>query len=83
MSGGKYFEWIIIYYAIDIGGSKKKSFRSLDRNIIPLCASKIVLLDSSAYSKRDASGDATSSGYSNLPSPTVNLTLNGSDFSGR
>ena len=83
MSGGKYLEWIIIYFALDIGVSKKKTFISHDKNLAPLCASEIVLLNSSFYSNRDAAGDDTSHGYSNLSPPTVSLTLNGSDFSGR
>ena len=83
MSVGKYFECILIYYALGIGFSKKKYFRSQDINLSPRRASEIVLLNSNSDSQRDASGDDASSGYSSLSPPTVNLTLYGSDFSGR
>ena len=83
MSGGEYLECILIYSAPDIGVSKKKSFRSYDKNIAPLCASENVLLNSSFYFKIYAAGYDAYSGYSNLPPTTVNLTMNGSAFSGR
>ena len=83
MSGGKYFECILVYYAFDIGVSKKKYFRSQDINISPLHASKIVLLNNIIDSKRDAAGDDASSGCSSLSPPTVSMNLYGSDFSGR
>ena len=83
MSGEKYFECILIYSALDIGVSRKKTFRSQDINIAPCRASEIVPLKSSSDPKRDASEDDTSSGYSSLSPPTVSLTLYGSDFSER
>ena len=46
MSGGEYFECILIYSALDIGVSNKRYFRSKDINIAPLSASEIVLLNS-------------------------------------
>ena len=58
MSGGKCFEWIIVYSTLDIRVSKKKSFVSHDRNFAPLCASDIVIFNISFYFKRDAAGDA-------------------------
>ena len=79
MSGGEYFEWIRIYYALDIGVS---TFRSYDRNLVTLCASEIVIFNNSFYSKRYAAGDAVSSGDSSLSPSTVNLTLNSYEFSG-
>ena len=82
MSGGKYFEFILIYFVLDIGVSKKKCFRSQDINLPPLRASEIVLLNKSFESIRDDAGDDTSLGYSSLSSPTVSLTLYGFDFSG-
>ena len=60
MSGGKYFECILMYYTLDIGVSKKKNFRSQDINLAPLRASEIVLLNSSFESKRDAADDDAS-----------------------
>ena len=42
-----------------------------------------MILNISFYSKRDAAGGDTSSGYSSRSPPTVSLTLHGSDFSGR
>ena len=82
MSGGKYFECILIYSALDIGVSKNKYFRSQEINIEPHHASKIVLLTIIFDSKRDAAGDDAPSEYSSLSPPTVSLTLYGSDFSG-
>ena len=82
MYGGKYFEWIIIYSALDIGVTKKKYFILHDKNIAPLCASEIVILNSSFDSKIYVDGDNISSVYYNLSSPTVNLNLNGYDSSG-
>ena len=82
MSGGEYFVWILIYSTVDIGVSNKKPFRSHDKNLAPLCASKNFPLNSVSDSKRDADVDAASSGYTNLLLPTVNLTLKGSGFSG-
>ena len=79
---GNCFECILIYSALDIVFSKKKYFRSQDINIAPRRASEIVLFKSSFYSKRDASGDDSSSGYSILSPLTINLTLYGSGFSG-
>ena len=72
-----------MYYALDIGVSKKKSFRSQDINLAPLRVSEMVLLNSSFYSKRDDAGDDASPGYSSLSPPTVILMLYGYDFSGR
>ena len=72
-----------MYSALDIGVSKKKYFRSQEIHLAPLRASEMVLLNSSFDSKRDDAGDDTSSGYSSLLQPTVNLTMYGSDFSGR
>ena len=69
--------------ALDIGVSRKNNFRSQDINLAPLRASEIVLLNSSFYSKRDASGDDASSRYSIMSPPTVSLILYGSGFSGR
>ena len=83
ISGGKYFECIPMYSALDIWFSKKKYFSSQDINIAPLRASAMVLLISSFYSKRDAAGDDATSGYSSLSPPNVNLNLYGSDFSGQ
>ena len=82
MSGGKYFECIFMYSALDMG-FPRKSFSSQDINLAPLRASEMVLLNSSFDPKRDASGDNASSGYSSLSPPTFNLTLYGYDFSGR
>ena len=82
-SGGKYFQCILIYSALDIGVSKKKYFRSQGINLAPLPASEIVLLNSSFYSKIDAAGDDASSGYSSLSAPTVSMTIYGSNFSGQ
>ena len=62
---------------------QEKYFISQGINLAPRRASEIVILKSSFYSKRDAAGDDASSGYSNLSPPTVNLTMNVSDFSGR
>ena len=81
MSGGKYFDCILIYSALDIGFSKKKYFRSQDINIAPCRESEIVILKRNFYSKRDADGDDASSGYSSLYPPTVSLTIYGSGFS--
>ena len=72
-----------MYSALGIAFSKKKSFRSQDINLAPVRTSEMVLLNSSFDSTRDADGDDVSSGYSSISSPTVNLTLYGSDFSGR
>ena len=72
-----------MYSTIDIGVSRKRSFRSQDINLIPLCASEMVLLNSSFDSKIDAAGDDASLGYSSLSPPTINLNLYGSDFRGR
>ena len=72
-----------MYSALGIGVSKKTNFRSQEINLAPLRAYEMVLLNSSFYSKRDAVGDDESSGYLILPSPTVNLNMYGSDFSGR
>ena len=83
MSGGKYFECILIYSALDIGVSKNKYFRSQEINIEPHHASKIVLLKIIFDSKRDAAGDDASSGYYSLSPPTVILNLYGSYLSGR
>ena len=82
MSGGKCFEWILIYSAVDIGVYKKKIFLSHDRNLAPMCASDIMLLNSSFDSKTDAARYDASSGYYNLSTHTINMTINGSDFSG-
>ena len=82
MFGGKYFECILIYSALDIGFSKKKYFRSQEINLAPRRAYEIFLLNSSFYYKRDTAGDDASSGYSILSPPTVILTLYGSVFSG-
>ena len=83
MSGGKYFEYILVYFDLDIGISRKKYFRSQDINLAPQRASGIMVLKSSFDSKRDAAGDNASSGYSNISFPTVNMALNVFDFSGR
>ena len=83
MSVGKYFECILIYSAIDIGFSKKQSFRSQDINLAPGISSEIVLLNSSFDSKKDAAGDEASSGYLSMSPPTINLNLYNSYFSGR
>ena len=66
-----------------LGFPIKRYFRSQDINIAPLSASEILILNRIFYSKRDASGDDASSGYSSLSPPTVSLTLYGSGFSGR
>ena len=42
-----------------------------------------MILKSVFYYKRDAEDNDKSSGYYNLYPPTVNLNMNGSDFSGR
>ena len=68
--------------ALDIGVSKKNPSYHMIEILNPLCASDIVILNSSFGYKRDAAGDATFSGYYNMSPPTVNLNLNGSDFSG-
>ena len=83
MSGGKYFEFSIIYYALDIVVPQNKSLRSHNINLVPWRAYEIVLLKSIFDSKIDAAGDDTSSSYYNMSPPTDNMTLNGSDFSGR
>ena len=83
MSGGKHFECILIYSALDIGVTEKKFFGSQDINLAPRHASEIVLLKSSLDSKRYAAVYDASSGYYNLSTPTVNLTLNSSYFSGQ
>ena len=59
MSGGKYFECILMYSALDIGVSRKKNFRSQDINLAPLCASEMVLLNSVFDYKRDAAVNDT------------------------
>ena len=82
MSGGKYFQCIHIYSALDIVVSKKKSFRSQEINLSPRRASEIVPLKSSFYPKGDASGNDTSYGYSSLSPPTMNIIIDGSDFIG-
>ena len=82
MSGGKYFEPILIHSALDIRVSKKNHSRSQDINLAPLRASEIVLLNSIFDSKRGDAGEDASSGYSSLSTPTGSLTLYGSDFSG-
>ena len=66
-----------------MGVSNKKSFRLHDKNIAPLCTSEIVLLNHILDSKRGAVGDATSSRYSIISPPTINMTLKGSEFSVR
>ena len=48
-----------------------------------MCASYIVLFNSSFGYKKYASGDAASSRYSNMSPHNVKLTLKGSDFSGQ
>ena len=48
-----------------------------------MCASEIVIFNSSFYSKRYAAGEDTYSGYYNMSPTNGNLTLNGYDFSGR
>ena len=83
MSGGKYFEHIIICSALDIGVSKKKYFMSEDINLAPLREYEIVQLNRIFDSKRDSAGDDASSRYSSLSPPTVSITLYGSGFSGR
>ena len=83
MSGWKYFACTLMYSALEIGVSKKKSFSSQDINIAPLPTSEIVLLNRSFDSKRDAAGDDTSSGYSIMSPPTFNMNLYGYDFSWR
>ena len=83
MSVGGYFKYILVYSSLDIGVPKKKSFRSQDINLAPWRASKIVLLNSIFDSKMDSTDDDASSVYSSLYPPNVNLTLYGSDFSGR
>ena len=82
MSDVKYFECMLMYFAIDMRVSKKKYFRSQDINLAPLSASGMVLLNSSFDSKIYAAGDDKSSGYSILSPPTVSLTLYASGFSG-
>ena len=83
MSVGRYFEFILIYYALGIGVSKKRSFQSQDINFSPWRAYEIVLLNISFDSKGDAAGDAAPSGYSSMSPTTVNMNLYGFDFSGR
>ena len=83
MSGGKYFEWILVYFSLVVGVYSKKSFISHNKNLSPLCASEIVIFNINFYSKRDDSVYDASYRYSNLSPPTVNMTLNGSDFIGR
>ena len=83
MSGGKYFECILVYSAIDMWVSRKKYFRSQEINLPTMRASEMVVLNSNFESKRDAAGDNASSWYSSLSPRTVNLVRNGSDFSGR
>ena len=83
MYGEKYSECILIYSYLDIGFYKEQSFRSQDINLAPWRASEILIMNSSFYSKGGASGDNASSGYSSLSPPTANMTLYGSDFSGR
>ena len=82
MSGGKYFEWILRSSDLNIGVSKKKYFLSNDRNLAPLCASEISLLNSVFGYNKDAAGNAKLYEYFNLLPPNFNLTLNSSDFSG-
>ena len=62
---------------------QEEYFISQNINLAPQRASEIVLLKSSFDSKRDSAGDDASLGYSNLYPHTVNMTLNGYDFSGR
>ena len=83
ISGGKYFECILIYSALYIRVFRKKYFRSQGINLAPLRESEIVLLNRSFDSKRDAAGDDASSGYSSLSPTTVSLTMYGSNFRGR
>ena len=61
----------------------RKYFISHDKNLAPLCAYEMFLLNSGFDSKIDAAGCDELSGCSNLSPPTINLTLNGYDFSGR
>ena len=75
MSGGRYFECIFIYSALDIGVSKKKNFRLQDINLALSHASGIVILKISLGSKIYAAVDGISAGYSSLYPPTVSLTL--------
>ena len=71
-----------MYSDLDIGVSKKKSFRPQYINLAPLRASEIVLLNSSFYFKRDYAGDYASSVYSSMSPPTFILTLYGYYYSG-
>ena len=57
MTGGKYFECIIIYSILDFGVSKKTYFRSQDINLAPRREYESVLLKSIFDSKIDAAGN--------------------------
>ena len=83
MSGGEYFECILIYSSLDIEFYKKYYFWSQDINLAGRRASEILLLQIIFDSKRDAAGNDALSEYYSLCPPTVSMTLYGSDFSGR
>ena len=61
----------------------KKSFRSAEKNLTPLEASKMVLLRRSFVSRRDAAGELAVELYSRQSPPTVRQTPNSSLLSGR
>ena len=61
----------------------RNNSRSQNINLASVCASEIVLSNSSFDSKIDADGDATLYGYSSLSPLTVDQTLKGSDLSGQ
>ena len=52
MSGGKHFKCILVYSALGIRVSKRKSFRLQDINLAPMRASDLVLLNRHSDSKR-------------------------------
>ena len=60
-----------------------KFVRSHDINLALMCESEIVLFNSTSDSKIDAAVDDAYNVYSNIFPPPVNLTLNGSNFSGK
>ena len=72
-----------MYSGFSIGEARKKSLRSQEKNLAPLEASDITLLNNSLDSSNEAAGDPASASYSSLSPPATNRTLHGSDLRGR
>ena len=79
----KYLECNLMYSGSSIGVARKKSFKSVAKNLAPLSASEIVLLRSNFASNSVAAGEPASCAYGNQSPPTVRRTHMGSDFKGR